>query len=65
MRILRQLKKAFSVMASVVQRNKGNLQIIVLDHASENVWGNIDNVHCVEEWREGNKLIPISWLNNK
>jgi hypothetical protein len=59
------VKKAFSVMASVVQRNKGNLQIIVLDHASENVWGNIDNVHCVEEWREGNKLIPISWLNDK
>ncbi|WP_324664243.1 DUF3732 domain-containing protein [Dehalococcoides mccartyi] len=56
------VRKVFNVFSSAVQANKGNLQIIVLDHASENVWGGIDNVHCVEEWRNGIKLVPINWL---
>jgi hypothetical protein len=40
----------------------GELQVIVLDHAPENVWGNIPGVHLVEEWREGKALIPKDWL---
>lgn len=56
------VQKVFSVFASVVRMTKGTLQIIVLDHASENVWGGIEGIHCVEEWRNGTKLVPMQWL---
>jgi len=56
------VQKVFSVFASVVLASKGILQIIVLDHAAENVWGHIEGVYCVEEWRNGNKLVPMQWL---
>lgn len=56
------VRKAFKVMSAVANQCKGNLQIIVLDHAPENVWGNIDNVHKVDEWRGEKKLIPKEWL---
>ncbi|MBF8264918.1 MAG: hypothetical protein HW384_782, partial [Dehalococcoidia bacterium] len=56
------VRKLFAVFAFVVQASNGNLQIIVLDHASDNVWGHIQGVHRVEEWRNGNKLVPVRWL---
>ena len=56
------VQKAFKVISTVVQACKGELQVIVLDHAPENVWGNIQGVHLVEEWREGKALIPKDWL---
>jgi hypothetical protein len=56
------VQKAFQVMFAVVQASLGELQVIVLDHAPENVWGNIQGVHLVEEWREGKALIPKDWL---
>ncbi len=56
------VQKVFSVLESVVREAKNSLQIIVLDHASENVWGSIEGVHCVEEWRNSNKLVPMDWL---
>jgi hypothetical protein len=56
------VKKAFDVMAEVVNEAKDRLQIIVLDHASETVWGEVSRVHLVEEWRNGRKLVPIEWL---
>ncbi len=56
------VQKVFSVLESVVREANNSLQIIVLDHASENVWGSIEGVHCVEEWRNSNKLVPMDWL---
>jgi len=56
------VRKAFMVMADVVREAKGRLQLIVLDHAPETVWGGIENVHRVDEWRGGNKLVPQDWL---
>lgn len=57
------VRKAFQVLSSVVEDTEGRLQIIVLDHAPENVWGGIQNVNLVEEWRgEGKALIPKDWL---
>ena len=49
-------------MTSTVKQSGGKIQIIVLDHAAENVWGGVEGVHLVEEWREGKKLVPIEWL---
>ncbi|WAS56081.1 DUF3732 domain-containing protein [Burkholderia ambifaria] len=57
------VRKAFEVMGSVVQGEKGRLQLIVLDHASSEVWGGIDGVVGLPEWRGGIKLVPMEWLS--
>ena len=55
--------KAFEVMGEVVGAAKGRLQVIVLDHAPREVWGDIPNVVAFEEWREGVKLVPSEWVS--
>lgn len=57
------VRKAFEVMGSVVRSEKGRLQLIVLDHASSEVWGGIDGVVGLPEWRGGTKLVPMEWLD--
>lgn len=56
------VQKVFKLMASVVKASGERLQVIVLDHAAENVWGSIAGVNPVEEWRGGKKLVPPAWL---
>lgn len=57
------VRQAFEVMGRVVLGAKGALQLIVLDHASHHVWGNIDGVIGLPEWRDGVKLVPLEWLD--
>jgi Protein of unknown function (DUF3732) len=57
------VRKAFNVMAQVVVAAKGRLQVIVLDHAPREVWGDIPNIVAFEEWRDGVKLIPPNWIS--
>lgn len=57
------VRKAFEVMAKVVLKAKGKLQLIVLDHASRDVWGDIPGIVGLREWRDGVKLVPMKWLN--
>jgi hypothetical protein len=59
------VQKVFSTLSAVVGRGKGALQIIVLDHAPEDVWGGLKNIHLIEEWREGRKLVPLDWIDEK
>lgn len=56
------VQKAFGAFSSVVGNSVDSFQIIVLDHAAENVWGDIPHVHKVEEWRGGKKLVPLEWI---
>lgn len=56
------VQKVFSVIAEVVAASAGRLQVIVLDHAGTDVWGEIAKVALVEEWRDGKKLVPLEWL---
>ena len=57
------VNKMFKVMGNAIESNDKNLQIIVLEHADEEVWKDVENVHKVCEWRDGNqKLIPSEWL---
>ena len=39
-------------------------QSIVLDHADSDIYGEIKDVHEVEVWRDGNKLIPETWYKS-
>ncbi|MCL6606133.1 MAG: DUF3732 domain-containing protein [Paenibacillus sp.] len=57
------VRKVFEVFSYVVNKCGGKLQIIVLDHAPETVWGGIEDIHLVDEWRNGKKLIPTEWLH--
>lgn len=57
------VRKAFEVMSRVVDSAKGRLQVIVLDHAPSDVWGNIPNIVAFEEWRNGIKLVPTEWIS--
>jgi hypothetical protein len=54
------VRKVFITLAAATKENAG-LQIVVLDHASKEVWGDVD-VHIVEEWRDGKALVPKAWL---
>jgi hypothetical protein len=56
------VRKVFATLARVVAELHGSLQVIVLDHASEDIWGRIEGVKLVEEWRGGHKLVPETWL---
>ncbi len=56
------VRKAFQAMGKVAEAADGKLQILVLDHASRDVWGDIESVVGIEEWREGTKLVPLDWL---
>jgi uncharacterized protein DUF3732 len=56
------VRKVFEVLAKVVSETEKKLQVIVLDHAAEDIWKGIENVYLVVEWRNGKKLIPKEWL---
>lgn len=55
------VRKVFTLFDDIITKTQGRLQIIVLDHADEEVWGGLRNVHPVEEWR-GKGLVPESWI---
>jgi Protein of unknown function (DUF3732) len=55
------VRKAFQVLAAAAKDAHGNLQIIVLDHATDTVWGGIQPLNAVVEWRDGEKLVPEDW----
>jgi Protein of unknown function (DUF3732) len=60
----------FKATSEFIKRTKGQVQIIVLEHAPISTWQNIPNIHLVAQWRgkEGDQdydaLIPQSWLDN-
>ncbi len=56
------VRAIFHLLAKVCGKTKNRLQIIVLDHAGDSVWGEIPTVNLVEEWRDGTKLVPTKWL---
>ncbi len=55
------VRKVFALLDKIIKKTKGRLQIIVLDHADEEVWGGLENIHLVEEWR-GKGLVPEAWI---
>ncbi len=56
------VRKVFAAFAQTVAEADGRLQVIVLDHAGQDVWGELERVSLVEEWRDGAALIPRAWL---
>lgn len=59
------VKKIFQAMSAAIKEVNNNLQIIVLEHADEDVWGEVDSIYKVAGWRGKNKkLIPEEWIND-
>lgn len=57
------VRKIFSAFSKYLQTTDYKVQIIVAEHADEDIWGGIRDIHLVERWRgTDSKLIPISWL---
>ena len=54
------VRKVFATLAGAT-KGRNSLQILVLDHASEEVWGDID-LHVVDVWRDEKALVPLEWL---
>ncbi len=58
------VKKIFEAMSDFMKNLGKDMQIIVTEHADETVWGGIDGVHLVEQWRGNNlKLVPAEWID--
>jgi predicted nucleic acid-binding Zn-ribbon protein len=55
------VRRILNGMASAITETKQALQVIVLDHAAESLWGDLPLVHSVEDWRDGRALIPSEW----
>lgn len=56
-------RRIFSVLAEGLRRSKSHLQIIVLEHAGKEIWGDIPLTHSVEGWHvKGDGLIPKNWI---
>lgn len=55
------VRKVFALLGEQVAAANGRLQVIVLDHADEDVWGDLDNVVLAEQWRD-HALVPLGWL---
>lgn len=58
------VRKIFKLLGKFVEWSKGRIQIIVLDHAPEQIWGEITHVTLTADWRNtGQKLVPPNWPN--
>jgi Protein of unknown function (DUF3732) len=58
------VRKIMKGMAAAIALTKNRLQIIVLDHASDSVWGSVPLIQSVEDWRDGRALIPLDWISD-
>lgn len=58
------VRKVFALLGEQVAAARDRLQVIVLDHADEDVWGDLPNVILAEEWR-GRALVPFDWLEEE
>lgn len=54
------VRRIFETLGKHVVAAKGALQVIVLDHADQEVWGDLPGVSLVDVWR-GRKLVPLDW----
>ena len=58
------VQKIFTTLSKFVIDTNSSTQILVMEHADEDVWGDIENIHLVERWRGNNeKLVPVEWID--
>lgn len=55
------VRKVFALLGKQAVAAGGRLQVIILDHADEAVWGALEGVELIERWRD-TALVPDSWI---
>lgn len=58
---IKAVESIFTTLANSVLANQGAWQCIILEHADSSIYGDIEGVYEVVEWRNGEKLIPEEW----
>ena len=58
------VRSVFEAIGEEIVRAKGRLQAIILDHAGPDVWGELEGVSLAAEWRDGEALVPRSWIDS-
>lgn len=56
------IRSVFEALGKEIVRAEGRLQVIVLDHAGPDVWGEIEGVTLAGEWLGDEKLVPLDWI---
>ena len=56
------VKKMFETISQSIRETGGAWQAIILEHADGSVYGDVEGVQEVENWRDERKLIPESWI---
>lgn len=56
------VRGVFAALSAAVARMNGRWQAIVVDHAQDDIWGSVSDVHVVENWWTGEKLVPEDWI---
>ena len=54
------VRSVFRVLGDEVLAAGGRLQIVVLDHAGEDVWGDLPGVELIDDWHDA-ALVPEDW----
>jgi hypothetical protein len=63
---LESTRQIFKALARAQKSFKGDLQIIVLDHADRHAWGEEGNIKEVANWRgDEDYLIPKAWIEKR
>jgi len=57
------VKNIFKTISNSVKASKGMWQAIILDHADDIIYGEIEQINEVDIWRNGKKLIPVEWID--
>lgn len=55
------VKGIFETISSSITKTGGKWQGLILDHADDTIYSELENIHEVEVWRNGEKLIPTYW----
>lgn len=56
------VKQIFRQLGATVGLTKNRLQTIVVDHATQEIWGGLRGIHKVDDWRGNHKLVPNEWI---
>lgn len=56
-------KRIFEMLELGLQRSNFGYQIIVLEHADQSIWGNLENTVEIRNWKKKDDgLIPKEWI---
>lgn len=63
-KIIDAFKLMDTFMGNVLNDMKQSFQIIVFEHVPKDYFNDFDNIHLVEEFRNGNALVPQEYLDS-